>query len=624
MINFYRRFIPSAADHQAPLHSALAGLKGNQKITWTSELEQAFNNCKENLSQATLLTHPDPKAQLGLFTDASNTSVGACLQQLVDKEWQPLSFFSQKLTARQVEWPAYYRELYAVYSAVHHFRHILEAQHCTIFTDHKPLIFAFHQRKDKLPPVQINQLSFIAQFTTDIQHVSGSANIVADAFSRIDSITKTPIKSVDLSNLSLAQQEDSELQDLLNRDSALTLKKITVPGSDTELICDTSSASPRPFVPAHFRRLVFESLHNLSHPGIKASARLVSQRFVWPKVQQDCRIWARACQLCQRAKVSRHVHSPLGTFNPPSARFRHIHVDIIGPLPPAGPYRYCLTVVDRFTRWPEVHPLQQITAEEVSEALVNCWISRFGCPERITTDRGGQFESELFKRLGSAFGIERLRTTSYHPQANGMVERFHRHLKAAITCHPESNWLQALPLVLLGIRNVYREDLTTTSAELVYGEPLRLPGSLLACPTETNTKEDISELVVRLRHQVSRLRPVSGSRHIKEQTFVFQDLAKCTHVFLRDDTVRRALTTPYTGPYKVLKRDDKTITIQILGKSSTVSIDRVKPAYILPDIDLSCAPRPENVLPPTNFKTDNPVTGYTTRYGRKVQFRLPP
>ncbi|XP_046681585.1 uncharacterized protein LOC124368353 [Homalodisca vitripennis] len=160
----------------------------------------------------------------------------------------------------------------------------------------------------------------------------------------------------------------------------------------------------------------------------------------------------------------------------------------------------------------------------------------------------------------STFEIDRLRTTSYHPQANCMGRTFSPSSKSGPSSgHPESSWLQALPLVLLGIRNVYREDLTTSSAELVYGEPLRLPGSLLASPPGLGRSEDISNLVVRLQRQTSRLQPVSGSAHSKPQTFVFQELSTCTHVFLRDDTVRRALQPPYSGPHKVLSRDDKTM-----------------------------------------------------------------
>jgi cleavage and polyadenylation specificity factor subunit 1 len=163
----------------------------------------------------------------------------------------------------------------------------------------------------------------------------------------------------------------------------------------------------------------------------------------------------------------------LGDFTPPAARFLHVHVDLVGPLPTSAGYTYCLTAVDRFTRWPEVVPIADITADTVARALLTGWISCFGCPKTITTDQGHQFKSQLFQSLAKLCGILFSGTTAHHPAANGLVERFHRTLKATIMCHADQNWTEALPLVLLGIRASFKEDLQASVAELVYSEPLR-------------------------------------------------------------------------------------------------------------------------------------------------------
>jgi cleavage and polyadenylation specificity factor subunit 1 len=304
MLNFYRRFLPHAASSQAPLYDVLSDpkVKGAHPVIWTDALAAAFNECKANLSRAAFLGHPHSTAPLALVTDASTTTMGAVRQQPVQDVWQPLAFFSRKLIPAQQKYSTYDRELLEIYEAVRYFRHMLEARHFTILTDHKPLTFAFYQTRDKCSPRQFNHLDFISQFTTDIRYISGQDNIVADALSRVEAIAT----SVTHDALVAAQAEDDELQTLLVSDTALQLEKTLVIGTSVELYCDTFAGKPRPYIPFPLRRQIFNSLHSLSHPEIKATAKVVSQRFVWPAIQKDCRTWARACQPCQLQSLSSH------------------------------------------------------------------------------------------------------------------------------------------------------------------------------------------------------------------------------------------------------------------------------------------------------------------------------
>jgi cleavage and polyadenylation specificity factor subunit 1 len=145
----------------------------------------------------------------------------AVLQQRVGNDWQPLAFFSKKFNPAEQKYSAYDRELLAVYEAVKHFRLMLEARNFMIFTDLKSITFAFQQKRDTCSPRQLNQLDFIAQFTTDIRHISGQDNVVADALSRYESVTASPSHD----EIVATQDKDDDLRALLASDAALRLER---------------------------------------------------------------------------------------------------------------------------------------------------------------------------------------------------------------------------------------------------------------------------------------------------------------------------------------------------------------------------------------------------------------
>ncbi|GFU88350.1 transposon Tf2-6 polyprotein [Trichonephila clavipes] len=333
-------------------------------------------------------------APLSIWVDALDFAVGGALAQYHENVWQPLAFLSLKLSASQKNWTTYDREFLAIYTMVK--RKLTNVVRVNLDTH--------------------THLDFISQFSTNIQHIPVTQNLVADALSRIEIDYISKACCLDYKNIAAAQLVDKELKQLLESNSiSLKLKQQYFPLEDVTLTCDVSTNVSRPFFPKDYRKIVFQHLHGLSHPGIAASTKLATQRFVWPNIRRDIKAW------------------------------------------------------------------------KLSRALLSVWISRFGCPTIITTDQGTNFESSLFRELSNLLGTNRIRCCAYHPKANGLVERLHRHLKSTIKAHENSKWSEIIPIVLLGMRSTVKKDINATCAELVYGTTLRLPSDIFSTDKITTT-----------------------------------------------------------------------------------------------------------------------------------------
>jgi cleavage and polyadenylation specificity factor subunit 1 len=606
MINFYHRFIPQAANIMQPLYDAVAGKA--KMVEWTVERDTAFQKAKEALINATMLVYPQSDAPTALTVDASDHSCGAVLEQLIDNKWQPLAFFSRKFRPPECKYSAFDRELLALYLAVRHFRYFLEARPFVAYTDHKPLTFAFSKVSEPWSPRQQRHLAAISEFTTDIRHIAGKDNCVADALSRATINAVTAEVDIDYTAMAAAQAKDPEITAFRTAITGLQIEDVPFGPAGKTLVCDMSTGNARPIVPYTWRRRVFEAVHNLSHPSVRTTRRLAASKFVWHGLHKEVGAWAKSCVSCQTAKVQRHVKAPLDTFKVPKQRFGHINIDIVGPLPQSQGFTYLLTIVDRFTRWPEAIPLTDISTTTCARALVRNWVARFGIPAEMSSDRGSQFTSELWTSLTKLLGVRHCRTTAYHPQSNGLVERFHRHLKAALRARLQGpNWMDELPWILLGIRTAPKEDLATSSAELVYGQTLTVPGDFI--PAGNNAQQPMLHLQA-LRNKVRSLAPVPTCQHGLQPSSVPKDLSSSQYVFIRRDSHRSAFQHPYEGPFKVISPGKKVFILDRGGRAETVSVDRLKPAHLDLDQPVRVAtPRPRGrpkQLSKTTLQTPTP------------------
>lgn len=584
MINYYHRFAPNLAGIVTPLYEHLTQLhkankKKQQTPNWSQECAKAFETSKESLAKAALLAHPDPLSDFELVTDASDFAVGAVLQQRSNGITKPLCFFSKKLNSAQKNYSTFDRELLAIYLAIKQFRYNLEGRSFCVYSDHKPLLSIFTTKTDR-PPRQARQVDYISQFTTDIRYIKGPENVVADGLSRISSVEANPTDSLNiLKHIAQTQDADEELRLLTEKPSTGHLKLEPVKFLGFSIVCDTSCGNIRPYIPKPLRRCIFHSIHDISHPGVVASKKLVSERYFWPRMKSDIKNWTVSCIKCQRAKVTRHTRTEPLQIPVPPGRFSHVHLDIVGPLPVSQGQSYLLTIVDRFTRWPEAYPLPDITTQSIVKEFITHYVSRFGVPDTITTDQGRQFESKFFNELLRTFGISRIRSSPYHPQSNGLVERFHRQLKASFKCLDRTNeWCIKLPFILLALRNCHKEDLNSSPAELVYGQALKLPADMFTHPQEPSAHSD--DVLKTLKENMSGLLPTQTRKATKVTIFTPKELQACTHVFVRVDRVKEGLTPPYEGPYPVVRRLRKTFVVKIKNKDTTINIDRLKPANL--------------------------------------------
>jgi len=300
----------------------------------------------------------------------------------------------------------------------------------------------------------------------------------------------------------------------------------------------------------------------------------VAQRFVWKGCNKDVADWCRDCQHCQRGKITKQATAAVQPIPIPGRRFAHIHVDLVGPLPVSKEgYKYLFTMIDRSTRWLEALPVKDLEAATAADALVAGWISRFGVPADITSDRGTQFCSQVWRVLCEKLHITHHTTTAYHPASNGMVERAHRQVQEALRARAAQNdWPAHLPWVLLGLRVAPKEDSGVSSAEMVYGARLNIPGQFLL--DEEVPGDKMAAYMKEFPPLPLPARKLTGPA---TTSTVPDHLMTARYVYVRRGGQGTPLAPPYSGPYQVLRPGEKVFKIAVGDKEEIVTVDRLKP-----------------------------------------------
>ena len=238
--------------------------------------------------------------------------------------------------------------------------------------------------------------------------------------------------------------------------------------------------------PKEVRQDILHQLHNVRSAGHLGTKRVYSrlrQRFFWPHMKNDVKMWCRYCIKCAQRKPGPGRGRALMKSIPVGRPFERLAVDIMGPLTRTRHgNEYIMVVGDYFSKWVEAFAIPDHTAQTVADKLVIEVLLRYGCPAQLHSDQGREFESELMAKMCELFEIEKTRTTPYRPQSDGMVERLNRTIQDMLAMYIDNyqrDWDDHLPFVVSAYRNSIHESTGCTPNLIMFGHEISIPLDLM-------------------------------------------------------------------------------------------------------------------------------------------------
>lgn len=556
LTNYYRDYITDYSSLAAPLYDLL---RKNVPWSWSPRHDIALENLHAAFRRAPILAHPNAVDTFVLDTDASLDGIGGVLGQIQGGIERVISCGSRILTPAERNYDTTRRELLAIVFFCKHFRHYLYGAPFALRTDHAALRWLLQSADSS--GQNMRWITTLADYPMLILHRPGHLHANADALSRLplllaDGVLTTfstsrvpvPIAAVLARYGPIA--EDATLDQLLVQRNdptlAAVITAITNQSWPTKHLLPTHSPEFRAY---HARRIQLElqndtlylkSLHrdlsavmllvvpvagrsaviaechdsmSAAHFAERKTAHSVRQRFWWPSIREDVCLYCRLCATCQLC-TKRPVpgHAPMHTYHA-GIPWEVLGLDFIGPMAPTGRRnRYILTMVDHFSRLTVLVATKVQTAEATAAAVVNQWLTYYGMPRIIHTDRGTNFVSLIMTSLCARLGVRRTMTTAYRPQADGRVERTNRTVKECITrlLHEHAtSWDLLLPHVAMAINSTVHDSTGFTPFYLAHGCEMQLPVDLaaaLASPAPSTVPPYVDEILRRftIAYQLAR------------------------------------------------------------------------------------------------------------------------
>ena len=497
LIGYYRRFIQDFSMHAEPLYRLS---KKNVPFVWGNEQEQAFSYMKKALTSSPVLQFPDFSLPFFIQSDASDKGFGAVLGQMRNGSEVVVAYASKAIGSSQVNWSTIEKEAFALVWSVKYFRHYLYGRSFTIYTDHNPLKWLFTLKSPEGRLARWTETLKAYDFKVDYRPGKCKAN--ADALSRMPVISAISPPKFELANMAELQGKEQALAQLVKY-----LQTSELPGNSSDDRKIVSKAdqyilqdgilyhlySPTTtyrrqetrcqlVIPRNLIDEVLASMHDdvsAGRLGVAKTYDKIRQRYFWEGMYKDITHWIETCKDCASKKSpKRNATAPMQSI-PVEGPFDRVCVDVLGPLPTSDNGNcYVVVFTDSLTKWPEAFAIESAGGDVIVQLFVEELVSRHGAPRTLLSDRGKNFLSKLVQEICDLFAVKKVNTTAYHPQTDGLTERFNHTLCNMLSMYVskhQRDWDRFIPFALFAYRTATQESTKETPFYLIYGRDPCLP-----------------------------------------------------------------------------------------------------------------------------------------------------
>lgn len=509
MTGVHQRFI---AQYQVKTETLRRLKRKDVKFIWTKEQQEAFETLKKDLCLLPTLKQPNFSRPFELHCDAaSKAGIAVTLCQRYEDQPYPLSYASRSLTIHEQRYSIQELECLAVIFGIKKHRQYLEHGTFTVFTDHSSLQWVMNTKEDKHARIW-RRCKFLQSYEFKVIYIPRRTNHAADALSRHP--LPTTINAVEEIKWNEEQQKDNNInkikQDIQQHPTYTVQNNILY-----KIRRNNNPHKNKLYIVVHTQKIdeILQHYHDspfAGHFGYKKTiAKIQQHQLWWPKIEEDVRKHCKQCQLCQQTKGSKTRKYQQGSTTG-ELPFARVALDFWGTVTAdVQGNKYILVCIDTFTRYVELYSLATTSYEEIVKTFFTRFILRHGVPKEIMTDNGPPFLSVFFGQLTKLLGSQNIFTPAYHPQSNGVVERFMSTLRRMILAYTDqetiaTTWSHHIRIIQFVYNTTTHSATGHTPFFLTHGRHPRTPLTIFTQPIYDHYQSPTQEFAIQLQHSLNQ------------------------------------------------------------------------------------------------------------------------